>query len=183
MKNSRIMLKILFLIYAILFIQSCKKLTCKDDNLTIVRTDNNSDKLRLNGYYYGDISGINAEYPNIYLLYQNGIFANANSFGLSDAETGNVLLNSPLLMCKHKGDWGVYKIDGDNIEIEDWVSRSCGGVGIFYEKGIILNDTTFKITYWRRSVGGDIEKEEDVDAVFRFQHYSPKPDSIISFIK
>lgn len=177
------MIKILFLIQAVLLTQSCEKLTCKDDALTITRTNNNSDKLRLDGYYYGDLSGINADHPNVYLFYQNGIFSNANSYNLSDAETGNITLNFPDLKYKHKGDWGVYNIEGNNIEIEYWISKHCDGVGLFYENGIILNDTTFKITYWRHSVGGKTEQEKNIDAIFRFQEYSPKPDSTIKFIQ
>ncbi len=177
------MIKILFVIQVVLLTQSCEKMTCKDDALALARADNNSGKLRLDGYYYGDISGINAEYPNIYLFYQNGIFSNANSYRLSDAEDGNVTLNFPELKYQYKGDWGVYKIDGNNIEIEFWVSRSCGGVGLLFERGTILNDTTFKITYWRHSGGGVTKQEENIDATFKFQEYTPKPDSTIIFIQ
>ncbi len=177
------MIKIFILIQAILLTQSCEKMTCKDDALTIDRINNDNNLLRLDGYYYGDISGINADYPNIYLFYQNGIFSNANSYNLSDAESGNVTINFPDLKYQHKGDWGVYKIDGDNIEIEYWVSRSCGGVGLLYQIGTVLNDTTFKITYWKHTVSGNTEREENIDAMFRFQEYSPKPDSTIKFIK
>jgi hypothetical protein len=184
MKNNiQKMIKILFFIQAVLLTQSCEKMTCKDDALTIARVDNNSGKLRLDGYYYGDISGVNAEYPNIYLFYQNGIFSNANSYSLSDAEAGNVTLNFPELKYQHKGDWGVYKIDGNNIEIEYWVSRSCGGVGLLYESGKILNDTTFKITYWRHSVEGRTKQEKNIEAIFKFKGYTPKPDSTNNFIK
>lgn len=184
MKNNiQKMIKIIIFIQAIVLTQSCEKITCKDDALTIERTNNNSVKLRIDGYYYGDISGINAEYPNIYLLYQNGIFSNANSYSLSDAETGNVTFNFPELKYQHKGDWGVYKIDDNDIEIEYWASRSCGGVGLLYERGTILNDTTFKILYWRHSVRGETEREENVEAIFKFHEYTLKPDSTIKFIQ
>ena len=167
-----------------IFAFSCDKSTlCDDDELTINRIINNSNMLNLSGYYYGDISGINSDHPNIYLINQNGIFINANSFSLSDAETGNVTFTYPDLAYQYKGDWGVYKLENNTIEIEYWVSRSCGGVGLLYEKGIILNDSTFKITYWRRSYGDKTEREEYINAIFRFQKYSPKPDSTIRFIE
>ena len=163
------MTKILFLAAAILLNQSCKVILCRDNALTISRTINNSSKLRMDGYYYGALSGINSESSNIYVLYQNGIFSNANSFNLSDAETGNVSIVFPELKYEHKGDWGVYTINGNNIKIQYWASRSCGGVGLFYEEGVILNDTTFQIYYWKKSYNGRTENEGSPEAIFKFQ--------------
>lgn len=176
------MTKILFLTAAILLTQNCKGILCRDNVLTIARIENNSNKLRMDGYYYGDLVPTNSERPDIYLIYRNGIFSNAYSFNLSDAETGNVSLVYSDLQYEHKAAWGVYIINGSNIEIEYWSPRPCGAVGLLYEKGVILNDTTFKINYWKSSYNGNIENEGSPEAIFKFQEYSPKPDSIIKFI-
>lgn len=156
----------------------CEKL-CQDAELGLARTDNSTDSLRLDGYYYGDISGVNPNTAEVRLLYANGVFYNNLSFDLNDAVSGNVVLINNDLRKEYKGDWGVYKITGNSIEIRSWFSRANGCVGRYIEKGVILSDTTFKITSWQSSRD---DKEVIVDATFNFVPFSPKSDSIVSFL-
>lgn len=170
----------LLLISLIITIQSCNKMDdCDDDNFTFSRQENTSDTLRLNGYYFGDISETNPDNPNIYVLNQNGIFLNRNSFSLNDAQSGNVELEVSSQQVQNKGFWGVYKISGRQIEIQSWIPMSNGCVSVLTEKGIITSDTTFKITSWQSSRNNEVK---NINAKFSFAPFSPKPDSIVSFI-
>lgn len=160
--------------------QNCSNFDgCHDEELGFPRVDNLSNKLKTGGYYYGDLSGVNPDSPNIYVLNQNGVFLNMNSFEQSDALSGNVNLGVSDLQKKHKGFWGIYKIEGVQIEIQSWTPNANGCVSVLTEKGIILNDSTFKITTWE---GSKDKKIHAVDALFKFVSFSPKPDSIVSFI-
>lgn len=131
--------------------QSCKELgLCKDAELNFPRIDNTSGRLRLAGYYYGDFSGQSPDVPSVYLLYQNGVFLNRHSVDLEDAISDQVQLEYNELKKKYKGDWGVYKIENNIIEIHFW-SPSYSCVSAIMLKGEISNDTTFKITSWQES--------------------------------
>jgi len=175
-------MKILLITSILVFNHACNKITeCKDDELTITRTENKTGKIKLNGYYYSVFS-FDTSSAEVYLLYQNGIFFDANSKDLDDIKNNNVDLNLPDLAYQYKGFWGTYKINGNNIEIEYWLPQANHCVKLSYNKGIILNDTTFKITYKKFSYKGETDYEESVNEIFYFKQYSPKPDSTISFI-
>ena len=179
----KIFTKILFVSFLLIFVQSCSKIfKCKDDELTIPRTENNTNKLKLNGYYYGDIFDYNENKPKVYLLYQNGIFYNCEHIKKEDIDASLMILNNNELRSKYKSRWGTYKINGNNIEIEYWLPQANHCVKLSYNKGEILNDTTFKITYVRTSYRGEVGYEKNVNDIFYFKQYSPKPDSTISFI-
>jgi hypothetical protein len=174
--------KILFVSFLLIFVQSCSKIfKCKDDELTIPRTENNTNKLKLDGYYY-NIYSFDTSSAEVYLLYQNGIFFNAVSKDLADIKNNTIDLYLPDLAYQYKGFWGTYKIDSNNIEIEYWLPQANHCVKLSYNKGEILNDTTFKITYVRTSYRGEVGYEKNVNDIFYFKQYSPKPDSTISFI-
>lgn len=164
-----------YFILVILLFQSCELFfRCPDEALTIERVDNNTYKLKLNGYYYGAIRGDNAQ---VYLLYQNGIFYKGDYRPFKDVEKGDVdfFPRDTSVLYEHRTNWGVYLIENNDIEIEYWVTRLCGGAVVAREQGTIINDTTFVITYRSGS-------KENPDAVFMFHEFNQKPDSTIKFI-
>jgi hypothetical protein len=82
-------------------------------------------------------------------------------------------------------DWGTYKVIGDSIYIETydrewyaigWSSNKFAPVHKF--KGIIINDSTFEITYFERRDLGNAEIGS-----YNFHSYCCKPDSIWKFNK
>lgn len=153
---------------------------CKDAELGSARQNNTSNRLRLAGYYYGDVTELNPTSSEVYLFYQNGVFYNYNSVDIKNAMSGQVQLDNFDLRTKHKSFWGIYKIENDFIEIRYWLPSINGCVKLFVGKGEILNDTTFKLISTKVGRGGDPLM---VDDTFRFYPYSPKPDSIVNFIK
>jgi len=167
----------IFLGLMLLIMTSCEFfpfLPCKfEDKITISKTTNFTNKLMLNGYYYDTvkISG----YVNIYLFYKNGIFNNQNSYNYLEIENNNIELTVDTI---DKGNWGLYLIKEDSLEIQQWMPSYSNCKRIVIEKGVIINDTCFKIDKWKFSDENEWKKDS---SFFIFKQYSPKPDSTNSF--
>lgn len=172
------------IIFSLTLIQSCELFTssvCKDDELTIQRNDNFSNKLRLNGYYYGeDIGSKDTNWVTIFVINQNGTLQDMNSFKKDGAEKGNIIFDSIFLSRPAtKPFWGVYNLEGDDFKAQIWnPSTTCFPISIY--EGKILNDSTFTINVIKE-LNGKISRQGE--AVYKFKSYSPKPDSVVSFIK
>lgn len=183
MNNKLIVL--IVLIVVILIIQSCELiLPCRDTDFSFLMEENNTNKLKLNGYYYSKILH-NDTLVDIYLLNQNGVFSipHCSSNFLTNVETGNITIDIPELAYKYKSHWGIYKITDDSIEIQKWMPENNGCVYVEAFKGIILNDSTFAITKWYAFDRGGIYGTIDtIYSIWKFHKYSPKPDSVVSFI-
>jgi hypothetical protein len=171
-------------IFTFFFHQSCELFiskVCKDEEFAADRNDNNSNKLRLNGYYYGkNIRSTDTSSVTILLLNQNGILQDMNSFKKEDAEKGSIVFDSiSLSRPPTKPFWGIYNIEDNNIKVQIWEpSTTCFPVLI--HEGKILNDSTFRINVIK-NLNGKILKEGEV--TYKFKSYFPKPDSVVSFIK
>lgn len=161
------------------FCFSCKKLGfCEDKELGFDRVENNLGALRGGGYYYGDLTGSNPENPGIYIFYLNGTFYYDVQRPLEDAQKGEIVLSGGDSRFNAKTGWGVYRITGNNLEIQSWLpSKNCHEVQV--ENGVIENDSVLVITQFYST--DDVEVKM-VDSEFRFVPYSPKPDSVVSFI-
>ena len=153
---------------------SCKRLFCKDEKLSLIKQSNTSGLLRLDGYYLNESDPLQRSDKNVFLLFGNGVFKDAHS-------GSEIEINNPKSL-DYKRFWGLYTFNSSKIVIEKWEGRSCGGVSVIVYEGEILNDTTFTITHWKRLRKGKTKKEADVNAVFHFVHYAPKPDSVVTFL-
>lgn len=162
----------LFLIIA-LFI------SCKDEDLVLPRTPNNSNLLKLNGYYFHNPTGIDSNITVVDFLYTNGISLNIGGTQSKDLTVIEENLKKDLNFADNKIGWGVYVINNDNIEIENWAATE-GKRKTSSRKGKILNDSTFVIT---RFFSAFTQKEYEISDSYHFKAYSPKPDSTNSFIK
>ena len=129
---------------SVFFINCGKNILCKDDNLSLPKISFAGNQLKIDGYFYGDID---PKFANIYYLYRNGVFYTSEASDLSDAENGTIKVDVSNNLGKQiKGQWGVFTINGNNIEIERWQSNINGCETTIYEKGNIINDTSFVIT-------------------------------------
>jgi len=178
------MRKYIFIIFILLFFSYCTEwIPCNDTEFSFPRTENNSNKLKLGGYYYGNIVETNSKQIHIKMFFQNGILSNSTNL-LVNAETGNVSFETNELAYKSKSLWGVFRIFEDSIEIQQWIPMNNGCVDVVGYKGIILNDTTFAITKWynvsRKGTYTNIN--DTIYSIWKFHEYSPKPDSVVSFI-
>ena len=140
--------------------------------LRFEKQENRSNKLKLDGYYYTRFLNSNAN--QVIFLYSNGVIYQVidNSDYLSVIENS---IKSNAYAREDKGnpiEWGAYIIKGDSIYIDRWIVG--GGTGDKpreYGVGIILNDTTFTNSGFSGS------------GLFRFRHFSIKPDSTNRFVK
>jgi hypothetical protein len=171
------MKKKLYIIYVLFLISiiSCEFLIpCKDQEFTISKTENTAYNIKLNGFYYDTVLLSNT-YSIIYLLYSNGVFYNRNMTDINNINNNNVYFDSK--MSNYKTYWGLYIFDNDSIEIQYWGEKYGNCYKIIKQKGIIINDTCFKIV----KTTNYHDKWIDDYHFFIFKQYSPKPDSTNSF--
>jgi hypothetical protein len=154
----------------------------------ITPRSNLKTSLRLNGYYAYKYTTITdgLELSNVRFLYKNGIIFDASNHGThSDIELEKIVHdNIDKYMDKYRKDanyWKVVSISNSSITIEGWNSSlSPKNQDTIIEKGIILNDTTFRITSLNDRKGQLIKS---VSNIYEFKKFSPKPDSTNKFIK
>lgn len=175
----------LFLLVMVLFSNCGKNGLCKDDELTLQRDEYSGNQLRIDGYYYGDVDRNSSKpFANIYYLYRNGIFFTSEAADLTQAEAGTIDVDVENTFGKQiKAAWGVFQVNGNTIEIEHWRSRSDGCETTIYERGGILNDTTFVIMVREHRTSGKVKLTETPNSTFHFRPLDAKPDSINNFIK
>ncbi len=150
---------------------SCEFLrVCEDDKLSTTRLPYNANDLKINGFYYGD-TVISQNKPIIYVNYffRNGIVI-FNSMSLD-----NIALPTPILFAdstllkQSKSSWGLFKIEGNKLIIEQWIPQYGGCLKAVKEETQILNDTT----YLRKRT----------NTLYHFKASYFKPDSTNNFIK
>ena len=160
-------------ILCMLLMQCCLE---KDDVLpnAISHTGN---QLKKNGYYY-QITYNNEIYSPL-VMYGNGVLITLGGVRSTLEEMDEYIMKNYVQDTwykKNKYNWGVFFIDDNSIRIntlsQDYPHRG------FVQEGVILNDTTFKITKFS---SGDRVKEHD--EIYYFRKFSPKPDSTNVYIK
>ena len=168
-------------LYILLSVVSCSIL---DDKLSIDKEYNDSDKLRLNGYYYFKYGEDENTRLVIYFFYKNGVLFHAGAPLATEVEENeNSLKDSSFYggTMKSKARWGIYNISGDTIAFERWYP-STGSLPAYVRSGKILNDTTFVITEsYRMRFGRKWEYDQEY-RVYHFREFKHKPDSTNPFI-
>jgi hypothetical protein len=148
--------------------------------LTLARRDLAPGSLRLNGYFYERSNGR----FNAFFLSANGVFRGFSSGvdtldleGL-DKEVGGTFPTQ----FDVRYSWGVYQVNGKEIEIERWLP----GTGLLYTtqalKGKVINDSTIHI-FLRIGDDSSIRKKPqyEVDETYHFRLLRTKPDSVSIF--
>ena len=173
------------LLSAVLFMTTCKK-NKADDELFIIRAENMSTHLTMNGYYYLQYPLQSGGYRyDIYFFYSNGIIL----YGESPSDS-----SLPQIQTEYKSGayyqrvknikyyWGVYKVEGTNIKFERWYPSE-RPYRAYVREGKILNDTTFQITESYRMKEGQKTEAASENETYYFKHFLPKPDSTNTFVK
>ncbi len=145
-----------------------------DDKLILPKQDYTGNKLRVDGYYYREADG---RY-DILFLYRDGTTLYGSAPLVSEIESmensyANGEYYSIIKDIKH--DWGRFIVDGNSFTREFWQPSSGGPLDAYTHSGTILNDTTFQITQAWRSCKP--KKKNDLDRIYHFKQFSPKPDS------
>jgi hypothetical protein len=139
------------------------------------------DELRIDGYYYSNLTSAND--IGIAVFYRDGVcinvFTSIEGQDTIDFIENDILLNESLMysFMNTPSHIGVFQINTESIEFETWEAGR--DIITFSNFGEILNDTTFLIT---KQVNNDSGKSYSEKMTYRFRQFSPKPDSINSFI-
>ena len=153
---------------------------CYSDNPEFVmkHVDYEGHELRIDGYYYHQgkhVSGSNQ--THVIFLFKNGLMLNPYPDSTHDiSEVEQILVRQYEHFKKYNNRWGIFVINGNRLEYEMYDAE--GGSVIRYV-GRIDNDTTFNLLQSVHHHFGVLS----VDKIFHFKKFSPKPDSIKSFIK
>ena len=135
------------------------------------------NELRIDGYYYHQRNDF-GEKTDIYFLFRNGvIYYEPYSYSTNDLNEVEqmIIRHYEHELFKHPNGWGIFEINGNRLEYETYFSLC----GLTRYIGRIENDTTMHLLQSIEDLSG-ISSE---DKIFHFKKFSPKPDSIKSFIK
>jgi len=162
----------------ILSLSSCDKILV-DDELTLNKKPYTSNQLQTDGYYFCKFGNI----YRIYFLFRDGVvLSGGDVFEDKLKEQEKKYVDGSFFESKKENKlyWGVFNLDTNIILIEKWYPSSGGGMPVYLDKGEIQNDSTFLITKSIRSKTGE---EKELNEIYHFKQFSPKPDSTNVFVK
>ena len=152
-----------------------------DEKLSLQREDYVGNELRIDdGYYhcYFDNSDITA----IIFFFRNGIVKSGGSYSQFFEDNKEIQMVSFYNKFSPKSNWGVFIVNGNTLQYERWIGSSSSQpmVYLIRKTGSILNDTTIHFTeeYW-----SERKETSQINEVWHFKQFSPKPDSTNAYIK
>lgn len=156
--------------------------SCIDQKLYL-RNVQSPGALDIDGVY---LSETNKEDPREYacsviLLYRNSVMLRGLVFK-SDLKNNfeGTIDRFANLMQDSKTGFGVYDISKDEVYMEFWSPSSGGPLKTTINKGKIVDNKSFTITYMKSNYGSP---ERSVDAHYKFYPLKHKPDSTNRFIR
>ncbi len=182
-KNKHMKTKSLIIIITVLLFSSCKLFFPGPDKFTLQKQDYTGNELRVDGYYFKEFDS-DCDRIQVFFLYRNGIILYGGCPCVEDINAKEEEYKEKGTWYKHvkedRVSWGLFVIENDSIRIEKYEPPSGPGyLPAVIREGAILNDTTFRIIRRYRDSGKKIIKE--VDDLYHFKKFSPKPDSTNSF--
>jgi hypothetical protein len=169
------------LLVTIVALTSCDHLMGENEKLTFTKQRNESNRLKLDGYYSRIDSVDKYLFRSIVFLYKDETMLDLGSYNQFDFK--EQLITDPEILEKTKIDivcWGLYKLSNDSISFEKGYHSGGPPKVTYISKGVVLNDTTFLITSSRPSREERIRYKNDV---YHFRKFRPNPDSINNFIR
>jgi hypothetical protein len=154
--------------------------TFENEKLTFAKVENNSKRLNIDGCFLYLYSVGDTKHCVPVFLYRNGVIV---EFGSMELERLHERLNDEEFLAYVKtirSAWGLYRINEDSISYEKWYYSGGPPKITYIRKGKILNDSTFIITSSERPNG---DERTELNEVYRFKKFHPKPDSTNDFIK
>jgi hypothetical protein len=149
-----------------------------DDDLTLPIQNYSDTQLNIDGYYYFESNGSN----QVYFFYRDGVVLDGLVVSLNELTATELdFMNGEYynFAKNNKTCWGRYIIDGNIIKREFWPPSNGNNLEAWTHEGIILNDTTFKMTKaWRSCKPKEVN---EIEQVYHFKRSSPKPDSTNTF--
>lgn len=174
----------------LLLLSLCILITCKTpQKLSIDHGDYLGDDIRMDGYYYY----FDGNKFNDFFLFTNGVYYGGPGMGsITDLDSSPLdsmdeeIREYHLFRERHlplQYEWGIFSIEELEIQIERWIPSS-GNYGYPTQilEGKILNDTTI-LFHTQIGDGSGKKKVKNIDMIYHFRQFSPKPDSTNIYIK
>lgn len=157
-KSKKTSIFLLTIIFLLLFGGAC--CTKLDDPFSLSKSEYTGSNLRIDGYYYLQYDS----YIKVLFFYENGILLDGYAFSRDEwpqKEQEYLSEEWRNFIAKTKDAWGLFNITGDTIRFEK-LYPSDPPHKSYVREGIILNDTTFKITKSYRYDGSELDKEDEL---------------------
>lgn len=152
-----------------------------DDKLKIEAQKYSGNELKLGGYYYHELIGNDKLYRTVNFFYRDGCLFTPGAYLVGNQlQFEQDLQNYKSMPCysDSKFSWGRFEVKDYKIRFEKWYPSSGGPIQAYVSEGVILNDTTFKITLsYRLKRNGKKTEIHTENEVYKFRFYSAKPDS------
>lgn len=164
MKTSYISASFIFLLF-----QSCI-FPCSDEKLTIPK-NNYYGTLRTDGYYYETLDKVDEKsYTSLLFLYRDGVIALGGGVPYSQlsSDTNLSFINGKRRILRDKDGLGAFIIANNEIQYQYWEPSLSGCKVTLMASGIILSDTSFKITN---------NATHGVERYYKFKKVTIKPDT------
>jgi hypothetical protein len=176
------MKKIFFYFLLLFSCYSCEKLIVYKDFI-LKKTPYTGNELRMDGYYYTyfDCGGNNC--IAAICFYRNGILLDMGGGALSLEERDEEIkqfMERDLNSNYERLRWGLFVVDNQIIKFELYYPQEYFTRWTGIMEGVILNDTTFRITSFYDPSNDEIRTHNET---YHFRQFSPKPDSTNNFIK
>lgn len=174
---SQAVLFVGFGIFCSLYI-SCSYVRSESDQLSIKKRPNNSRKMRLDGFYYCEGKSLTYK-SDVYFFYTDGVLQHMGAIPPSDF---SARLRDGAFLKKvqsQRVSWGLYRLSSDSIYFERWYHGGGSEKLVLVRRGIVINDSTFRVGEVQRTFDGDLER---VNETYHFKKFHPKPDSTNEFI-
>ncbi len=161
---------------------SCLRL----EKLSLKKVRYKGDELKTNGYYYTVRPNENS--MDLIFLYRDGTINGQGGYVGSESSLDSIekyyLESEEFAEKEMKRPWGLglYSIKDKSIIYEIWIPMGGPGsktVAVKYY-GDIANDSTFMI---KRLFAKAQNENRELNEIYHFRQFSPKPDSTNSFIK
>jgi hypothetical protein len=148
-----------------------------DDDLTLPEQPYTGNQMQIDGYFFNESDGRR----QVYVFYRNGVVLDGGSpltsaLAIFEEELSNGTYYNFAKDKKYK--WGRFLVDSNVLQFELWKPNT-GPFEAYTYEGVILNDTTFKLTKSWRSCKP--KKVNEFEETFHFKRFSPKPDSTNTF--
>lgn len=172
------MVKKLSIIIALTILFGCRKELYQ---LSMSRVPYTGNELKINGYYYSNLTSSND--IGLAMFYRNGVcmfmYTRIESQDTLSYIENEILLNDELMSeCwSTPNHIGVFRINAGLIEFETWEAGR--DIITFSSSGVILSDTSFLLT---EQVNNESGSSSSLNLKFRYNEFSPKPDSTNNFI-
>ncbi len=173
------MKKIVFYFLLLVFCLSCEKLIAYKDFI-LKKIPYTGNELRIDGYYYRYLDCESNNYIAACCFYRNGVLLDIVGAALSLEEADEEIkqfMERDVNSNYERLRWGLFVIDNQAIKFELYYPQEYFTRWTGIMEGVILNDTTFRITSFYDPSNDERRTKNDT---YYFRQFSPKPDSTVA---